>query len=67
MTGGAPNPPFFFHTGLRHMAWKDFGGSHNTPTVVTKRRVKDRVESSEGSLLLLQDQDALLAVAAGTE
>ena len=30
MTGGAPNPPFFFHTGLRHMAWKDFGGSHNT-------------------------------------
>ena len=29
MTGGAPNPPFFFHTGLRHMAWKDFGGSHN--------------------------------------
>ena len=30
MTGGAPNPPSFFHTGLRHMAWKDFGGSHNT-------------------------------------
>ena len=51
MTGGAPNPPFFFHTGLRHMAWKDFGGSHNSNMMVDANcaiAIKQAVDTRRG-------------------
>jgi hypothetical protein len=64
MTGGAPNPPFFFHTGLRHMAWKDFGGSHNTvvlkcPGLFTSQRAARVHRSDEGALSKSRDTRAM--------